>query len=137
MKSKAMTIILLLIVGSFLANVYAQEHILAFIKKCVSIESVDMTSIRSKGEESLITVSFKNNEALVNEFLAAIKADEAEATDIIERKIKGKMVPTMITFSDVAFSFHVSDEGDVIITQMAGNKVRRKISQKEANAKTD
>ena len=146
MKTKILAMVLILAAGSMLSFASAQERIKALIKKCETIESVDMNIIKSrrsatsyaessasqdnkpattssttKGplEESVITVSIHDNETLVNEFLAAFKAEEENATDVMSSKKDGKIVPSHYNFEDgLSFSFSMRDKANATITQM-------------------
>ncbi|MDR0537740.1 MAG: hypothetical protein LBH04_06855 [Tannerellaceae bacterium] len=128
---KAITIIVFLAVGSLFADLVAQEHILSFIKKCESIESVEMDAIRNPKENNvtLLAIRFSDNDDLLNELLAAFKADEPNANEIIERKVDGKMMPSMITFDEVCFSVKIAKETKTVsLTQMNGDKIKSKIA---------
>lgn len=146
MKTKVLAMVLILAAGSMLSFASAQERIKALIKKCETIESVDMNVIKSrrsatssaessasqdnkpattssttKGplEESVITVVIHDNEALVNEFLAAFKAEEENATNVISNKKGGKIVPNLYSFEGgMNFSFSMRDKANATITQM-------------------
>ena len=142
MKTKIVAMVLILAAGSLWSFASAQERIKALIKKCETIESVDMNIVKSrrsassyaeadgkpvaaatanKGplEESIITVDINDNEALVNEFLAAFQAEEENATDVISKKQAGKIVPTLYRFeSGVSFSFEMRGKAHATIRQM-------------------
>lgn len=149
MKTKILAMALILAAGSLLNSASAQERIKALIKKCETIESVDMNIVKSrhsasssaevdgkpvatanagKGslEESVVTVMIHDNEALVNEFLAAFQAEEENATDVISKRHAGKTVPTLYRFEgDLTFAFDMRDKANATVTQMNGAERRR------------
>ncbi|MDR2680368.1 MAG: hypothetical protein LBC47_06115, partial [Tannerella sp.] len=67
---------ILIITGSFLVNLSAQEALKAVVKKCENAEGVDVSIISQKAKEkketnTMTSVSFKNNEGLKKEILDA------------------------------------------------------------------
>ncbi|MDR0995346.1 MAG: DUF5024 domain-containing protein, partial [Tannerella sp.] len=67
----------LLLLGSLSADLSAQTHLTALMKKCESLSNVDMSIIRKRDPQTkelynaVVTVSIKNNAPLMQEFLAA------------------------------------------------------------------
>jgi hypothetical protein len=123
MKTKVLALAAIIGLTSLVSTVSAQERIYALFKKCETMENVDMNVIREKNSEgklapSIITIRIRDNEALVNEFLAAFKAEEPNMTSIIENKRAGKLVPTMVKFEDITFSFNLSDKANATVNQM-------------------
>jgi len=104
----------LLLVGVVFSETWGQSNIRALFKKCETLDDVSISRVRnrSEGSEKVITsVNFKNNPQLVQEFLDACKKDEAEATQIIEEKKGGKMVPNFYRFGNTTFTFSYRDDG--------------------------
>ena len=117
-------LVLFLIAGSFSIEMIAQENIQAVIKKCESIESVEMSVIKSRNaqtnkiERVITSISFSSNPSLLNEFLAAFKKDEEKASKVIENKVNGKLVPSFYRFKGVAYSFSMDNSGNVSISEI-------------------
>lgn len=119
MKTKNVFLIaVLLLIGSFSIESMAQENLAALVKKCESMESVQMSVVRRrdtpKGKitKTITSIQFNSNQALVNEFLAAFKKDEESATQAIDDKKNGRMVPSFYRFDDVSYSFSINGDGD-------------------------
>lgn len=129
MKTKK-TILLaaLLLLGSICGVSQAQENLNALMKKCETMDKIDMNVIYNKNRETkktekiIKTVSFSNNEKLLNEFVAAFEKDKDAAYKIIDQKSKGKLLPSFYRFSngktDINYSLSVSDDGSVSVTKI-------------------
>jgi len=110
MKTKHLfLVVLFLLSGSVVSEIQAQTNIKAVIKKCETLDNVDMSRVRNK-ERVITSVNFKNNDALMNEILDALKKDETTAEQIIESKVNGKMVPTFYRFDKGTFSLNIDQE---------------------------
>ncbi len=110
-------IVLMLFIGGFCLEMSAQQNILAVVKKCETSESVEMSVIRKRNEDtkqlerSITSITIKSNPALVDEFIAAFKQDEPNATQVIDTYVKGKLVPQLYRFSNVSVSFSLQGSG--------------------------
>lgn len=115
MKANYLVLIVLLCLGSMATEVRAQENIKALMQKCESMEDVQMSRIRNKSgggtEKVILSLSFKNNPQLLNAFAEACKKDEENASQIIESKVNGKLVPTFYKFGKASFSLSIDKEG--------------------------
>ncbi|HCO66216.1 MAG TPA: hypothetical protein DIT04_00410 [Dysgonomonas sp.] len=120
MKTKILLIILLFI-ATFSTDIFAQQHIQAVIKKTESIESVEMTVVRRRNSETkqlervITTINIKSNPSLINEFIDAFKKDEANATQAIDKKKNGRMIPEFYRFGNFSYSFSIKNNGDAEI----------------------
>lgn len=118
----------LLLLGSICGALQAQENLNALMKKCETMDKIDMNVIYNKNRETkktekiIKTVSFSNDEKLLNEFVAAFEKDKDAAYKIIDQKSKGKLLPSFYRFSngktDISYSFSVSDDGSVSVTKI-------------------
>lgn len=124
MKTKhVFLVVLMLLAGSFSVNMMAQDNLRALVKKCETLDEVDMNIVRQRNNNLKMTqvitsLTIKNNPALVKEFLEAFKKDEPSATQAIENKKNGKLQPSYYQFNGVSFSFSQSDEGKASITMI-------------------
>jgi hypothetical protein len=122
----------LVVAGSFSIEASAQRHLKALIKKCETIDAVDMNIVRDRDKETnqwknqITSLTIKDNEALVNEFIAAFKADADSALQIIENKQNGKMVPSLYTFEEENYSFNLKDKAHASVTVVPQNEFRFK-----------
>jgi lipopolysaccharide export LptBFGC system permease protein LptF len=129
-----MAMAILLIAGNFTLNASAQTHIEALVKKCESMESVDMNVIRNRNREtkklerSITTVIIKDNEALVNEFIAAFKADEGDVIQVIENKSSGKLMPSQYIFEGVHYHFFMKDKANATVSEIITSRKKRDLS---------
>lgn len=104
-------ILIILIIAGLNVELKAQEALKAMMKKCETIDNVDMSVVRQKNKETLkvthaiITVRIKSNKALVDEFIAAFMKDEPNAYETIYSKKGGKDIPQFFRFKNVSFSF--------------------------------
>lgn len=121
MKTKSL-FILFLFTGCFSMGAYAQKNIMALVKKCETIESVDMNVIRKRNkdtkklEEGIVTVKIKSNPSLIDEFIDAFKKDENDATEVIENKKNGKLTPQLYKFDNLIITFNFKDNGNATIS---------------------
>jgi predicted enzyme related to lactoylglutathione lyase len=122
MKAKSILLIGLLLAGSLMTDLLAQTHLQTLVKKCESMENVDMDIIRQRDPQtkefynSVVTVRIKDNAALMQEFLDAFKADENEAVNIVERKQNGKIVPSLYRFDKVSYTLSRRDDANGAVT---------------------
>lgn len=136
MKTRSMILAAALIVGGAVASsIQAQKHLDALVKRCESMDKVNVEVILSKDkktrqlERSIKTISFssKDNPQLLNDFLEAFKADQNEAYKVSDRSVKGKVYPSFYRFDDgktdvlytasfTANNFYGSN--DVVITRI-------------------
>ncbi|MDF9828745.1 DUF5024 domain-containing protein [Parabacteroides sp. PF5-6] len=105
--------VLFLMTGSLIGELQAQENIKAVMNKCITMDNVDVNRIRSK-DRTIITVTFKNNDALMNEISEACRKDEPQAEHISESKKNGKMVPNFYRFDKGSFSIKVNEEDNSV-----------------------
>ncbi len=106
----------LLMAGSWASNLMAQTNLNALMKKCESMEKVNVDVIYDKDRKTkkpvkeVITVTFsrKDNPKLLDEFLDAFRKDKEAAYKVMESKIDGKVMPSFYRFavgtSDLSFS---------------------------------
>jgi hypothetical protein len=125
MKTKSVFVaVLLIVMGSFSMKIGAQENLAAMVKKCETMESVDMNVVRqrnpqTKKTESIITsITIKSNPTLVNDFLTAFQKDESKAYQVVERKQGGKIIPSFYQFAGVSYSFSMQGEGNATVTEI-------------------
>ena len=129
MKTKNLFVaMLLLIMGSFSMKIVAQENLAAMVKKCETIESVDVNIVRQKNPqtkktESVITsITIRSNPDLVGEFLVAFGKDERKANQTVERRQGGKTIPSFYQFDGVSYTFSMQGEGNATVTEIRGPK---------------
>jgi poly(A) polymerase Pap1 len=132
MKTRNLIVVaILLLTGSLSADLFAQETLKALIKKCESMENVNVNVVRSKNKETreleqeMTSISFRNNQALVNEFIAAFAKDKEMADQEIENKSNGKITNLFYRFGDVSYSFSQHDDTGASVSVMNGNKEKR------------
>ncbi len=106
----------LLMVGSLAGDLLAQANLNALMKKCESMEKVNVDVIYDKDRKTkkpvkeVITITFsrKDNPKLLDEFLDAFRKDKESAYKVMESKIDGKVMPSFYRFaagtSDISFS---------------------------------
>ena len=106
MKKNGWIMILLLIMGSFSMELMAQRNLEALVKKCETMESVNMNIVRIKDpktkkmEREIISFTICENQALVNEFVAAFKKDEEKAIRAQEQREGGRTISLFYRFED-------------------------------------
>jgi glycine cleavage system regulatory protein len=95
----------------------AQENLDALIKKCETIESIDINVVRTRNsqtkelETKAVTITIKENPALINEFLAAFKKDEINATMVTEDRKGGRINKLFYQFkNNVSYTFHAGEK---------------------------
>lgn len=125
MKTKSVVIALLLSMGGFVANVSAQKALDALAKKCKTVESVDMDVIRNKDknkkeQRSVVRIRIKDNETLVNEFIAAFKKDEEFAIWVSKQMKSGSSTSYKLRFEDGGFyNMDLQDKANASVSIMS------------------
>jgi lipopolysaccharide export LptBFGC system permease protein LptF len=130
MKTNRLIItVILIITGSFLVNLSAQEALKAVAKKCEDVEGVktsvirnNSTKVRNGGisteKKSIIDIRFANNEALKKEILAAFEKDKEQADKIIEDKESGKIVNLHYCFGNTTYFYSENKNGNISFSIM-------------------
>lgn len=134
-KSKLLVGMMLLL-GCFSTAANAQESatIKALLKKCETMESVDISTIRQRGRDSketkeTINVNIKSNPALVKEFQDAFQEayqndfqkskENVASTEVIQRK-GGKIVSLVYKMENISYHFSIRDDGNASVTIIKG-----------------
>lgn len=106
----------LLLAGGWAGDLLAQTNLDALMKRCESMDKVNVEVIYDKDKKTKkpvkesITVTFarKDNPKLLEEFLDAFRKDKESAYKVIESKQNGKVQPSFYRFSvgdsDVSYS---------------------------------
>jgi len=109
MKTNVWIMMLLFIVSGLSMKLVAQDNLSAMVKKCETIPSVNMNVVREKDPETnklvikVISITINDNQALVDEFLAAFKKDEDKVNQMVENKLEGE-ISLLYEFEKVSFS---------------------------------
>jgi hypothetical protein len=126
----------MLFIGIFSTKTNAQETIKALIKKCETLESVDVTIVRQRDQKtkkissSLTTLRIKSDPTLVKEFQDAFqkaydngfsKSQDVADHEMITRRA-GKIVRLMYTFGNIRYDFSVEDNGHARLNVMERNE---------------
>ena len=135
MKKNVWMITLLFIVGGFSMNLVAQESLDALVKKCETMESVDMNIARTRDPKTkkiireTIRIKFCKNPALENEFVAALKMDEVEATLANVNKKEGKTFSMLFRFEN-GRTYSLTREGEdcVSISIINGQSISHSVT---------
>jgi uncharacterized protein (DUF169 family) len=129
MKAKKIIITgFFLIAGGFSMSASAQETIKALIEKCKTMENMEVSVVRNKNRETkklekeVVMVKFKNNEALVKEFIAAFNQDKDAADEIIERSKDGSKDIRYSFDNNVFCSFSQNTKGEASVLMKQNNK---------------
>lgn len=123
MKTKNLVLVMtLLFVAGSIGSLQAQEHLSALMKKCESMDKVDIQVLYEKDpktkkpEKNIVTVTFRaqDHPKLHNDFLDAFRKDRESAYKVIENKQNGKIVPSFYRFiqgkNDVSYSFNFTGD---------------------------
>jgi hypothetical protein len=123
MKTRSLiAVAILLLTGSLAADLSAQETLKALVKKCENMENVDINVVRKRDEKTralertVTSIRINNNQALVNEFIAAFEKDKEMADQEIENKSNGKIKNIHYRFGDASYSFSPGSNGSASIT---------------------
>lgn len=122
MKTKSLVLAMALLFGVGIGSLQAQEHLSALMKKCETIDKVDIQVLYQKDpqtkkpEKNIVTVTFRaqDNPKLHKDFLEAFRKDRESAYKVIENKQNGKIVPSYYRFmqgkNDVSYSFNFTGD---------------------------
>ncbi|MDH6306505.1 putative membrane-anchored protein [Parabacteroides sp. PF5-5] len=131
MKTKRLIVVaILLIAGSLSTELFAQDAIKALVQKCENMENVNVNIVRNRNKETrkvertITSISFSNNEALVNEFIAAFNKDKEMTDQEIENRSNGKVNNIFYRFGNTSYSFTQGEEGSgsISIIERSDNK---------------
>ena len=92
------------------------------------MDTIDMNVIYNKNRETkktekiIKTVTFSNNQKLLDEFVAAFEKDKDAAYKIIDDKKSGKLLPSFYRFgsgkNDISYSLSVSKSGKITVSKI-------------------
>jgi hypothetical protein len=124
MRTKNVWIVaIMLLVGSFSVNLTAQETIEALVKKCESMESVNIRIVRNRDKAKKITESVvqiiipaQSDQALIDSFVAAFRKDREMANEEIENIEKGKLVRLFYRFDKRTYSLSIQGDGSAKVS---------------------
>ncbi|MDR1525497.1 MAG: DUF5024 domain-containing protein [Tannerella sp.] len=138
MKTNRLIITAILIIsGGFLVNLTAQEALKAVVQKCESMDNVTVSVIRrkitkekretekretmeNKVKTVVINVSFKNNEELKKEILAAFEKDKNQADQEMMSKENGKVRSLNYRFGETSYIYLEGTDGNVSLSVRGG-----------------
>ena len=125
---KTILLCVILLLGGLTEGLKAQENLNALMKKCENMDTIDMNVIYNKNRETkktekiIKTVTFSNNQKLLDEFVAAFEKDKDAAYKIIDDKKSGKLLPSFYRFgsgkTDISYSLSVSKSGKVTVSKI-------------------
>ena len=140
MKKNVWMITLLFIVSSFSMKLVAEESLDALIKKCETMESVDMNVARTRNPETkeiireTINIKFCKNPALLDEFVAVFKKNMDKAITANENRKGGQTFSMYFRFEEgKTYSLTLEEEGCVSISVITGHN---SLSNSPSNIKT-
>ena len=111
--------VVLIITGGFFANISAQEAIKALAKKCESMDNVSVSVVKNRNKETknvsqiITSISFKNDDALKKEILAAFEKDREMADQEVESRGNGKFNSLFYSFGNTQCSYSEDKNGNV------------------------
>lgn len=125
---KTILLCVILLLGGLTEGLKAQENLNALMKKCENMDTIDMNVIYNKNRETkktekiIKTVTFSNNQKLLDEFVVAFEKDKDAAYKIIDDKKSGKLLPSFYRFgsgkTDISYSLSVSKSGKVTVSKI-------------------
>jgi len=120
-KSNGMIAVIFVLLGCFSMESNAQDAIKAVMKKCENMESMTVSTIRTKGKNNLTSTltSFNfdasANPALVQEIIAAFQKDREKADKNMENKTGGKVTSAYYTFGTSWYSYNYDEKGQLCV----------------------
>ncbi|MDR2042431.1 MAG: DUF5024 domain-containing protein [Tannerella sp.] len=137
-----MAVMVLLLVGGAWMGLAAQETIDALVKKCESLNDVNVSIMRNRDPEtkeitkSIVTIVIpaQSNQALIDGFVAAFQKEKENAEQEIENRKDGKMVNLFYRFKKKTYSLTIDhDEKNVVVSiienESKGEQEQRKHEQ--------
>lgn len=112
-----------LVISSFSVEIAAQENIAALIKKCETIDAVDMNVLRKKDTKTnevqpvTTSITVRSNPVLSNEFLEAFKKDKEKASETVEQKREGNVF-LYYKFADTYYSFALQKKDNTEVMEV-------------------
>lgn len=129
MKTNRIMVVMaiLLIAGCFSTELVAQEAIKALVKRCETMNNVNISIVRNKNKDtkevsrSITSIDFSNNDALTKEFVAAFEKERNQADQEMENRSNGKVNSLYYTFGNTTYSFSVNEDGRVSVSVIEKN----------------
>ncbi|MDR2810530.1 MAG: DUF5024 domain-containing protein [Tannerellaceae bacterium] len=122
MKTKHVVTAFLLLIGSLTAEVSAQTTLKALVKKCETSDAVHMSIVKRRNQKkeptrTIISITIKNDETLVNQFIEAFRKDESEAIRVSESKQGGKTNNTFYRFEGgTTYNLNIEDKSNASVS---------------------
>ncbi|GHT26411.1 hypothetical protein FACS189432_00770 [Bacteroidia bacterium] len=132
---------ILLVISSFSVEITAQEHIAALVKKCETIDSVEINVIREKNAKTSdlqaisAAIRIHSNPDLIKEFLEAFQKDERKATETVAQKQEGKIYLNY-KFGDIFYSLNLQKKENREVMEVRMGK-RTEISKRMQEMKIE
>ena len=107
----------LIITGSFIMNISAQDALKAIAKKCENMENVDVSVVRSRDKETkkvnnyVMSITFEKNESLKKEILAAFQKERVNADHEVEDRRNGRIRELLLRFGSSSYSLSERTNG--------------------------
>jgi hypothetical protein len=121
-KSSRILIGALFCLGLITTEAGAQEAVKALLKKCESMENLDINIIRSRDKEtgevrnSVTSIRIESNPALVKEFQDAFQSDYQKNNEVADQELitrrGGKIVNLMLRYGNIHYQFSVDEKKD-------------------------
>jgi len=131
MKRNGMIMMLLLIASSFSMKLAAQADFDALIKKCETMPSVDINIARSRSsiskelEREAISITIRDNPALVKEFLDLFaKIDETNAIQVTKNRKGGRAISLIYRFENATYSYIYNEEDKEVYIKITKGDTR-------------
>ena len=109
----------IIIAGSFIVNISAQDALKAIAKKCETMENVDISVVRNRNKETkkvdqyIMSITFEKNESLKKEIIAAFDKDRVNADQEIEDRKDGRVRNMMLRFGSSHYSISENPNGRI------------------------
>lgn len=127
MKAKHVFLVaMMLFVGSFTMEMAAQSAIEAVVKKCETMKDVEVSKMTTRDKDTkkvtreITTITFRDNQALANEVVAAFNKDKANALHEAESSSNGQVTSIFYKFEKASYSYS-QRSGRVSITIIQGD----------------
>ena len=109
----------IIIAGSFIVDISAQDALKAIAKKCETMDNVDISVVRNRNKETkkvdqyIMSITFEKNESLKKEILAAFDKERVNADQEIEDRKDGRVRSMMLRFGSSLYSISENPNGRV------------------------
>lgn len=122
--NRFLCLFIFVVAGCLSSNLFAQDNLQDWVKKCENNSSLDMTVINNKDSETkkevskIIKIVIPGDSSLVNELMEAYDKDKGKANQSAEKRVAGVVRPDYCQFvlsnMEIKYLFEFSEDNSKV-----------------------